>query len=147
MFIISLIYRIVKNDLGDSNMVPSESEWIIMEIFWESGEALTSAEVIQRLKGRLEMTPKMVRVLMNRLCQKGILGYTRDEKDARVYHYSVLKPKEECLKSKSQRFVDSYFSGNQNMALASLIQSVDLTDEQINELENILERRKGNQRK
>ncbi len=147
MFIISLIYRIVKNDLGDSNMVPSESEWIIMEIFWESGEALTSAEVIQRLKGRLEMTPKMVRVLMNRLCQKGILGYTRDEKDARVYHYSVLKPKEECLKSKSQRFVDSYFSGNQTMALASLIQSVDLTDEQINELENILERRKGNQRK
>ncbi len=133
--------------MGDSNMVPSESEWIIMEIFWESGEALTSAEVIQRLKGRLEMTPKMVRVLMNRLCQKGILGYTRDEKDARVYHYSVLKPKEECLKSKSQRFVDSYFSGNQNMALASLIQSVDLTDEQINELENILERRKGNQRK
>ena len=88
-----------------------------MEIFWESGEALTSAEVIQRLKGRLEMTPKMVRVLMNRLCQKGILGYTRDEKDARVYHYSVLKPKEECLKSKSQRFVDSYFSGNQTMAL------------------------------
>lgn len=142
-----MIYRIVKNDLGDSNMVPSESEWIIMEIFWESGEALTSAEVIQRLKGRLEMTPKMVRVLMNRLCQKGILGYTRDEKDARVYHYSVLKPKEECLKSKSQRFVDSYFSGNQTMALASLIQSVDLTDEQINELENILERRKGNQRK
>ena len=133
--------------MGDSNMVPSESEWIIMEIFWESGGALTSAEVIQRLKGRLEMTPKMVRVLMNRLCQKGILGYTRDEKDARVYHYSVLKPKEECLKSKSQRFVDSYFSGNQNMALASLIQSVDLTDEQINELENILERRKGNQRK
>lgn len=133
--------------MGDSNMVPSESEWIIMEIFWESGEALTSAEVIQRLKGRLEMTPKMVRVLMNRLCQKGILGYTRDEKDARVYHYSVLKPKEECLKSKSQRFVDSYFSGNQTMALASLIQSVDLTDEQINELENILERRKGNQRK
>ena len=133
--------------MGDSNMVPSESEWIIMEIFWESGEALTSAEVIQRLKGRLEMTPKMVRVLMNRLCQKGILGYTRDEKDARVYHYSVLKPKEECLKSKSQRFVDSYFSGNQNMALASLRQSVDLTDEQINELENILERRKGNQRK
>lgn len=133
--------------MGDSNMVPSESEWIIMEIFWESGEALTSAEVIQRLKGRLEMTPKMVRVLMNRLCQKGILGYIRDEKDARVYHYSVLKPKEECLKSKSQRFVDSYFSGNQTMALASLIQSVDLTDEQINELENILERRKGNQRK
>lgn len=128
-------------------MVPSESEWIIMEIFWESGEALTSAEVIQRLKGRLAMTPKMVRVLMNRLCQKGILGYTRDEKDARVYHYSVLKPKEECLKSKSQRFVDSYFSGNQTMALASMIQSVDLTDEQINELENILERRKGNQRK
>lgn len=126
--------------MGNKDITPSESEWIIMEVFWESKTPLTSSEVIHKLPEELDMTPKMVRVLMNRLCQKEILGYTRDEKDARVYHYVALKSKEECLRCKSKKFAESYFSGNQTSALASLIQSIALTDEQISELEEILEK-------
>ncbi len=133
--------------MGNEELTPSESEWLIMEVMWESSTPLTSAEVIRRLHGRLDMTPKMIRVLMNRLCQKGILKHTVDPKDARVYHYSVLKSKEGCLRSKSRKFADSYFSGNAVGALASLIQSVGLTDEQIGELERILESGKGKQKK
>ena len=76
-----------------------------------------------------------------------VLSHRVDEKDSRVYHYSVLKSKEECLKSKSRKFADSYFSGNQSSALASLIQSIVLTDEQICELEEILEKSKGKVKK
>lgn len=133
--------------MGNEDTTPSESEWLIMEVFWESDGPLTSSAVIQKLKGKLDMTPKMIRVLMNRLCQKGILSHTVDEKDSRVYHYSVLKSKEECLRSKSRRFADSYFSGNQTGALASLIQSIALTDEQISELEEILEKSRGKGKK
>ena len=133
--------------MGNEDTTPSESEWLIMEVFWESDGPLTSSAVIQKLKGKLDMTPKMIRVLMNRLCQKGILSHTVDEEDSRVYHYSVLKSKEECLRSKSRRFADSYFSGNQTGALASLIQSIALTDEQISELEEILEKSRGKGKK
>ncbi len=133
--------------MGNEELMPSESEWLIMEVLWESDIPLTSLQVIQKLQGKLDMTPKMIRVLMNRLCQKGILDHTLDEKDARVYHYSVLKSKEECLRNKSRKFADSYFAGNETGALASLIQSIALTDEQINELEEILENSKGKTRK
>ena len=61
--------------------------------------------------------------------------------------YTALKTREECLKSKSQKFVNSYFSGNKTAALASLIQSIALSDEQISELEEILENSKGKVRK
>lgn len=132
--------------MGKEDITPSESEWMIMEVLWESGVPLTSAEVIRKLQGKLDMTPKMIRVLMNRLCRKGILNHTVDEQDARVYHYSVLKTKEECLRSKSRRFADSYFSGNETSALASLIQSIALTDGQIRELEQILEESRGKNR-
>lgn len=134
--------------MENRDITPSESEWIVMEVFWESNMPLTSSEVIYKLPRGLDMTPKMVRVLISRLCQKGILGYTRDEKDARLYHYVALKSKEECLRHKSKKFANSYFSGNQTSALASLIQSITLTDEQINELEEILEksREKGRKR-
>lgn len=126
---------------------PSESEWLVMEIFWASEESLTSLEVINRLQQNVSMTPRMVRVLINRLCQKNILNYTQDEKDARVYHYFATKSKEDCLREKSQRFVDSYFSGSQTNAVAALLENVTLTDEQITELEKIIESSKGKGKK
>ena len=125
--------------------LPSESEWRIMEVLWESETPLTSIEVLNRLKGKSNMTLRMVRVLMNRLSKKGLLGFTVDENDARVYHYYTMKSKEECLKEKSRRFVNSYFSGSRTNAIVTLLQGVILTDEQIKELEEILEKSKENE--
>lgn len=129
--------------MGREEMTPSESEWLIMEVLWERNTSMTSSEVIRYLREKSHMTPRMVRVLMNRLCQKELLGYTVDDDDARIYHYFALKSREECLKEKSRRFVDSYFSGNQTNAVAALIQSISLTEEQIQELTEILEQSKG----
>ena len=122
--------------------MPSESEWLLMEVLWESETPLTSMEVLNRLKGRSNMTLRMVRVLMSRLSQKGLLGFTVDENDARVYHYHTIKTKEECLNEKSRRFVNSYFAGNRTNAVAALLQGITLTDGQIKELEEILEKSK-----
>lgn len=49
--------------MAQKETTPSESEWQIMEIFWASDTPLTSSEVIQRLAGHADMTPRMVRVL------------------------------------------------------------------------------------
>lgn len=126
---------------------PSESEWQIMEVLWDGGIPLTSSQVIQRLQETSSMNPKMVRVLMNRLCQKELIAYTIDEKDARVYHYFPLRSREECSREKSRKFVESYFSGRHTDALAALLQSCQLTEEQIQELEAILEQNKRNEEK
>lgn len=122
------------------------SEWQIMEVLWACGEPLTSSQVYQRMQGNAGMSQRMVRVLMNRLSQKGVLGYTVDERDLRVYHYYVQKSREECVKEKSRKFVDSYFSGNGTNAMAALLQSFTLTDEQIKELEEILEKSRDRRR-
>ena len=121
----------------------TQSEWQIMEVLWECGEPLTSSEVYKRMQGNVDMSMRMVRVLMNRLNQKNVLGYIVDERDSRVYHYYVQKSREECVKEKSRKFVDSYFSGNGTNAVAAMLQSFALTDEQIKELEEILEKSRG----
>ncbi len=118
---------------------PSQSEWLIMEVFWASDTSLTAKEVIKKMQGKSDMSPRMVRVLLNRLWQKGVLSYTVDEHDLRVYHYSVQKSKGECQKEKSRKFVDSYFEGSRKNAMAALLQSAKLTEEQLQELEEILE--------
>ncbi|MDE6636081.1 MAG: BlaI/MecI/CopY family transcriptional regulator, partial [Lachnospiraceae bacterium] len=65
------------------------SEWQIMEVLWASGTPLTSSEVYKKMQGNVDMSQRMVRVLMNRLNRKHVLGYTVDEHDSRVYHYYV----------------------------------------------------------
>lgn len=123
----------------EKETTPSQSEWLIMEVFWASDTSLTAKEVIRRIRERASMSPRMVRVLINRLCQKGVLSYTVDEHDARVYHYTVVKSKEQCQKEKSRKFVDNYFAGNQTNAMAALLQNAELTEEQYRELEEIIE--------
>lgn len=79
----------------DREVTPSQSEWLVMEVFWAGDSSLMAKEVIQKMKGKSDMLPRMVRVLLNRLWQKGVLSYTVDEHDARVYHYKVMKSKED----------------------------------------------------
>lgn len=64
-----------------------------------------------------------------------------DENDSRVYHYYTLRTREECLRDKSRKFADSYFSGDKVNAMAALVESFALTDEQI--MEKSKEDRKG----
>ncbi len=123
----------------EKETTPSQSEWLIMEVFWAGSTSLTAKEVIGKIREKSDMSPRMVRVLLNRLWQKGVLSYTVDEHDARVYHYSVVKSKEECQKEKSRKFIDSYFEGSRKNAMAALVQSAKLTKEQFRELEEILE--------
>ncbi|MCH5344907.1 MAG: BlaI/MecI/CopY family transcriptional regulator [Acetatifactor sp.] len=123
----------------EKETTPSQSEWLVMEVFWASGASLTAREVIKKIRDKADMSPRMVRVLINRLCEKGVLSYTVDEHDSRVYHYSVMKSKEQCQKEKSRKFIDSYFEGSQKNAMAALLQSARLTEEQYRELEEILE--------
>ncbi len=120
---------------------PSQSEWLIMEVFWANDTpTMTAKEVIRNMQARSDMSPRMVRVLLNRLWQKGVLSYTVDEHDLRVYHYTVKKSKEECQREKSRKFVESYFGGSRKNAMAALLQSATLSEEQFQELEEILEK-------
>ena len=130
--------------MNKDDRMPSESEWQIMEVMWAQGGTMTSAQVIDALRNRggEPMSDKMVRVLMNRLCTRGLLDHTQDEKDARVYHYRVLASRKDCEKEKSKSFIKNYFSGRGNGAVAALLQTTDLTSEEIDELEKLLEKKR-----
>ena len=52
---------------------PSQSEWMIMEVFWASDTSLTAKEVIRKMRERSDMSPRMVRVLLNRLDRKSVV--------------------------------------------------------------------------
>ena len=128
--------------MGREEMLPSESEWLIMETLWSCGHDLTSAEVTERLPKTSSMTQRMVRVLINRLCKKGLLSYTVDTNDSRVYHYTATKGRDELRREKSREFIDSYFEGNRLGAAFAFLEDGKLTNEQIDALEEIVRKAK-----
>lgn len=119
---------------------PSENEWLIMEVIWSAGRSMTAAEIIQKLKDSVSISDKTMRVMINRLVTKGVLTYTVDEKDARVYHYEAARSREECLAVKSDRFVKNFFGGNTSLAIASFLRSADISKDQLEELRQMVER-------
>ena len=121
---------------------PSETEWLVMEVIWSSNGDITASEIIQTLRGTLEVSARTIRVLINRLLAKGVIRYEVDQKDSRVYHYYVVKSKEECLAEKQDRFVRNYFGGNSTLAVASFLEKSRLSDEQFLELEQLVEKMK-----
>lgn len=118
---------------------PSENEWLVMEIIWNAGRSMTAAEIIQELKDSVSISDKTIRVMINRLVTKGVLTYTVDEKDARVYHYEAARGREECLTVKSDRFVKNFFGGDASLAIASFLRSSDISREQLEELKRLVE--------
>lgn len=118
---------------------PSENEWLIMEIIWSAGRSMTAAEMIRELKGNVSISDKTIRVMINRLVAKGVLTYTVDERDSRVYHYSAARSREECLTVKSNRFVKNFFGGDTSLAIASFLRSADISREQLEELKKLVE--------
>ncbi len=121
-------------------LTPSENEWLIMEVLWEHDTAMTAAEIIDALKGTLDVNKNTIRVMINRLLGKNVIDYTVDAHDARIYHYYPKKSKEECLSKKSERFVNNYFGGNASLAVASFLRSADISKEELSELKSLVEK-------
>lgn len=119
--------------------IPSENEWMIMEVLWSSGKAaMTASEIIRALEPALSISPKTIRVMIGRLVSKGMLGFTVDAEDARIYHYRALVGREACLAEKEQRFVSRYFGGKVSLAVASFLKSADISDDELGELQALV---------
>jgi len=118
--------------------IPSENEWLIMEVLWECQGTMTAAEIIEALKGVLDINKNTIRVMINRLLGKHIIAYEVDAHDQRIYHYYPIRSKEACLSLKSERFVNHYFGGNASLAVASFLKSADISKEELSELKSLV---------
>ena len=127
-------------------MLPTEREWLIMDVVWDSDDQPTSSEILSRIDEAAKLDSRTERVLLHHLCRKGLLGYVVDEHDSRVYHYYPLRTREECLREKSRNFIDTYFRGSSSVAVAAMLKNAAFTDEQLKELEKILKARKDGER-
>ncbi|EIQ00788.1 putative transcriptional regulator [Opitutaceae bacterium TAV1] len=114
----------------------SDTEWEIMRVVWACHPA-TAAEIIASLAERdPTWHPKTVRTLLARLVRKKALGY---RPEGRAYVYTPLVKESECVAAASETFLERVFGGSLRPMLAHLVETRQLTREDISELRALLD--------
>jgi BlaI family penicillinase repressor len=118
----------------------SESEWEVMKIVWAAPGPISAADIIQQLNKKEKRHPRTVKTLLNRLVNKGALGFS---KYGREYLYIAEASEDACVRAESESFLERVFGGALHPMLVQLVQEKKLSSEQIKELKRILKAKEG----
>ncbi|GGE81159.1 penicillinase repressor BlaI [Priestia taiwanensis] len=115
----------------------SESEWEIMNVLWDKSPQ-TANDIILTLQESTDWKPKTIRTLLDRLVQKDVVGVN---KDLRVYTFYPLYTQEECQRAEAKSFIKRIYGGTLKSMLTQFIQEDNLSDDDINELRFMLDKK------
>jgi len=115
----------------------SEAEWVVMEVLWEKSP-LSANEIIGHIPDQKNWNPKTVKSLLSRLVKKEVISYNQE---GRLYKYQPLVHRSEIVKSERKSFLDKIYRGSVNPMLAAFINDSDLSQDDISELRNLLDRK------
>jgi BlaI family penicillinase repressor len=82
--------------------------------------------------------PKTVKTLLARLVRKGALRYRQD---GNRYFYSPVHPRARHVDAESRSFIERVFGGSATPALVHFVEAMELSDDDLDELRQILDRK------
>jgi BlaI family penicillinase repressor len=115
----------------------SEAEWEVMRVLWIESP-LTANKIVEKLTATTHWKATTIRTLINRLVEKNVVGY---EKKGREYHYHPLLAETECVRAESHSFLRRVYRGALNPILSAFIENEELSPEDIEALERILQKK------
>lgn len=126
------------------NQVLGELEQEIMEFLWENGEAIVR-DVLLDLKKKRKIAYTTVMTVMGRLANKGLLSKSPVKN---TYLYKPACTKEAFEMSISREVLKGVLDNYPHTAVTSFIDILaDMEPEQIDQLSNLIEKKKGEIRK
>lgn len=120
----------------------SDAEYQVMKIVWEYAPISTNG-VVEKLEHTTSWKPKTIHTLLSRLVKKGALKY---EKEGRVFVYTPLVQETDVLEQESETFLNRFYSGTVNSMIVNLLERDKLSEQDINELKDILEKKLSQRR-
>jgi len=115
----------------------SDAEWQVMKVLWAKSP-VTANQIVEKLAVETDWKPKTVRTLINRLATKNAIGF---DKDGRQYMYYPVLSEEECVRQETRSFMSRVRAGALKPMLAAFLEEENLTQEEIEELKNILDKK------
>ena len=117
----------------------SASEWKVMEKLWDRSPQ-TIAQLTAALEAETGWGKHTVISFLNRMEKKQAVTY---EEVGRAKAYAPAYPREEAGREEAERFLDRVFGGSLGLMVSSLVGGENLTDADLEQLEDILRRARG----
>ncbi|MBM2659150.1 mecC-type methicillin resistance repressor MecI [Staphylococcus pseudoxylosus] len=116
----------------------SASEWEIMNTIWNK-KLISANEVIEIVQQHKEWSPKTIRTLINRLYKKKFIDRTNRNK---IFEYFPIVEEKNMKYKTSKVFLDKVYEGGLNSLVLNFVENEELSEEEIEELKNILNKKK-----
>ena len=118
----------------------TKSEFAVMEVLWDEGEALTSAEIIQKSKER-EQKDSSIHLIINSLLRKKVVTVAGFKKTTKNYArtFVPVETREQFLVG---QIIDDKTTTEDKKGIYSYIIGKESDPELINYIEKLLEERK-----
>lgn len=117
----------------------SDSEWRVMQVLWKHGPQ-TANEIVNALSGEVKWNPRTIKTLISRLVKKDAV---KVKEEGYRYQYSAAVNESACIRSETKSFVRRVYQGAMTPALAAFLEDADLSAEEIGDLQEILDKKKG----
>ena len=120
--------------MGKENIILQQSEWYIMEKLWEESPR-TIVQLYHALKEEPGWSKSTVNTLLGRMVDKDIIFYEEGLK-ARQYFPAVRR--EDVAMAETENLLKRVYQGSVSMMMNTLVKKQALSDEEIEELYEIL---------
>jgi len=116
----------------------ADSEWDVMNVVWSAGAPLSANDVVGRLAGVRDWSPRTVKTLLNRLINKGALAY---EAEGKRYLYRPRVSREQCVRDETRSFLSRVFAGAPGPMLLQFVAQAKLTPDEVEALKRLLDKK------
>jgi BlaI family transcriptional regulator, penicillinase repressor len=118
--------------------VLTQTEWKIMKILWDLKSA-PAREVFEIAGQQYGWAPTTVKTILSKLVDKGFL---KAKDDGKKFIYRPAQPAIDTLTKAADDFIEKSSGPVQGQLLCYMANKIQLTDQEINELQSILDQHK-----
>lgn len=112
------------------NFKISDAELEVMRILWREKQAVSFSDIRTELSDKMGWEKSTIATLLRRLQKKGAISIQEKE----IHYYMPNMTKEDYITLKKKSFIDKLYDGSTKNFVASLCQTGELTESDIDEL-------------
>ena len=116
----------------------SDAEWILMNAVWDAAGRVTAADVVAAVAVDNGWSEATVKTMLHRLVRKKAL---RTRKVGKHFEYAAAVRRTTCRRRASRSFLDRVFGDRTPAAMLNLVESANLSDDDVRELRRLLDRK------
>lgn len=116
----------------------SDAEWDVMNVLWSADAPLSANDVVERLAGLRDWSPRTVKTLLNRLINKGALAY---EAQGKRYLYRPRASREQCVREETRSFLSRVFANAPGAMLLQFVEQAKLSPDEVAALRKLLDKK------